>query len=105
MIYRERIRFTNGNIDPIILYATTRGEVSPYQSSEIPEYGHYEQILTTRYRVMMPPTANLAAVPHTAVMEWRGNRFHLEGSPVPHTIAGRVHHWELMVREFGAFEQ
>lgn len=52
------------------------------------------QTVESRYRVFLPPTAT--DVTATDALGWRDATLELQGDVEPHTIGGRVHHYEVI---------
>lgn len=71
---------------------TIHGELRPLQGDE-PATAFHDRVVT-RYRLYAPPTATLTAYDSIRIL---GSRYGLIGQPEPHTIGGRLHHYEVIV--------
>lgn len=73
-----------------------RAEVRPLTSQENPASGGVT--VTTRHRVFLGRSAQ--SIAPTDALTWRGVKYEVQGDIEPHTIGGRLHHYEaIVVRE------
>lgn len=70
-----------------------RAEVRPLSSEENVAAG---QQVTTRFRVFLAPDAD--DVTPADALTWRGRAYEIQGSVEPHSINGRLHHFEAVVQ-------
>lgn len=75
-----------------------RAEVRPLTSQENPASGGLT--VTTRLRVFLAPSAT--DITPSDALTWRGVDYEVEGDVEPHTIGGRLHHFEAVVKRQGA---
>lgn len=76
--------------DQLIPY---RAEVRPLGSDENVAAG---QQVTTRFKVFLSRRAE--DVTPADALTWRGRSYEIQGSVEPHTINGRLHHFEAVVQ-------
>lgn len=71
-------------------------EVRPLTSDEATDT---TGIVTTRYRVFLPPSAD--ELTSVDALTWRGQKYEVMGDYEPHLVGGRLHHIEVIVRRRG----
>ncbi len=69
--------------------------VSPLKAEE---YTAGRQSTTTYYRVVLPRAVDVLA---TDRVRWRGTDYDVEGQAEQHSLTGRLHHQEAVMRAFG----
>lgn len=73
------------------------GEFRPLASDEKVDKGTETPV--TYFRVFLPPSASqITAYDKLVIL---GQEYRIQGQPEPHNIAGRVHHYEVMVTRIG----
>lgn len=71
---------------------TFYGELRPLQGSETIAG---RDAVTTRYRMFIPRTITITSFDKITI---NGTEYDVEGEPEPHSIGGRLHHYEVIVK-------
>lgn len=74
---------------------TFPAEVRPLGSSETVDPTSAQ--VSSRYRVFLPAEAETTVNPQGTIT-WRGKVYDIDGDVEPHTVMGRVHHVECIVK-------
>ncbi len=69
-------------------------EMNQIDSVEMP----IDNTVTSRCRIVVGPQCAAAS----SRVLWRGQYFEVEGNPEMHTVRGRVHHYEAIVKKYGS---
>lgn len=71
-----------------------RAEVRPLSTKDSSDPA--SSTVITRFRVFLPASAS--GLVGTDALTWRGASYEIEGTVEPHTINGRLHHYEVLVK-------
>lgn len=74
---------------------TFPAEVRPLGSAETVDPTSAQ--VSSRYRVFLPAAAE-GTVGSQGTITWRGKVYDIDGDVEPHTVMGRVHHVEFLVK-------
>ena len=102
MIYRDRVTLKlGGGTDPYgsplpTRDAAYRAEVWPLTAEE--QQGYQQAANVTNYRVALPKLRAGDEITSATKVVWRGLTYDTVGAPMPNTVAGRLHHTELLIK-------
>lgn len=102
MILRDRVFILTGggkdrwgNLLPIVEEGPFPAAVDPVRSEETQIPG--ANLVTGYYRLLIGPDAG-SLLTYTAQVKWLGRTMSVQGDVEPHTVNGRVHHYEALLR-------